>query len=719
MKKHLFFALLLLLPGGLLHADEGMWLPFLLGQLNQKDMQAKGFKLTAEDLYSVNKASLKDAIVRFGRGCTGEIISGEGLLLTNHHCGFGQIQYHSSVEKDYISYGFWAKNRSEELPNPGLTATFIIRMEDVTQQMLQYIAPDATPEARAAQMAINQARIQAQATEGTHYEAQVRDFFYGNQFILIVSETFRDVRLVGAPPNAIGSFGGDTDNWMWPRHSADFALFRVYAGKDNLPADYSPENVPLRPRHFLPISIAGVKPGDFTLVYGFPGRTQQYLHNAAVQYVTQQANPAKIAMRDQVLSLMSAGMKQDDRVRIQYAAKYARISNYHKKWIGENRGLKLLNAIETKKAYENRFRQLAAKRAEYFTLPDELAAAHAAIAPVELARELINEYLGTGPEVLRFARTFDMFASRYATLQSDPAQLQKETDRLRSIAEGYFKDYHAPLDEQLFTALSPMVWEKVGQTFTPEEVQMALGRHNGSYEAWAAHLYANSILTNHQKIKDWLDNLSEASVQQLRADPAVQLSTGIYAVLATLEPDYQTRAARIESLMARYVQAQRELMPERKFWPDANSTLRVSYGKVDGSTPRNGMRYEFLTTLEGVMEKHDPSHSPKEEYHVPEKLIELYRKKDYGPYGQNGVMPVCFTASNHTTGGNSGSPVIDAQGRLIGLNFDRSWESTMSDIMYDPERCRNIATDIRYVLFIVDKFADAGYLLKEMKIVSK
>ncbi|WP_066836105.1 S46 family peptidase [Rufibacter ruber] len=719
-RKQLLLWGLLLLGSlkGFARPDEGMWLPMLLKQLNEADMQKKGMRLSAEDIYSINKSSLKDAIVQFGGGCTGEIISNQGLLLTNHHCGYGQIQSHSSVENDYLTNGFWAMNRDQEKPNPGLTATFIVRMEDVTKQILGDV-PAGLPEAeREQRVQANIKKVQAQATAGTHYGAIIRPFFYGNEYYMYVTETFKDIRLVGAPPESIGKFGGDTDNWMWPRHTGDFSLFRIYAGPDNKPADYSPKNKPYTPKHHLPISLAGIKEGDFTMVFGFPGRTTEYLPSQAVREIVEISDPAKVKIRTVKLGLLDQDMKADPRVRIQYAAKYASVSNAHKKWIGEMRGLRKLDAVTKKQELEKQFaawvNQETSRKNTYGQVLPQFEQNYAQLANgITLARDYFNEAV-LGVELLSYAQGFSQLAGMIQ--QNAPeAEVQEQIKKLKAGAPGFFKNYNQPTDQKLFEALLQLYAQDVPPTFQPDAFKSQTQNFKGNWNAFTQEVYGKTSLSTPEKVQEVLSQKPAEILKRLAADPAVQLiSSFVGTYRSKVLPTYTSLTDQNTLLNRTYLQGLREMQQNRKFYPDANSTLRVSFGQVDGYKPADGVQYEYYTTLEGIIEKEDPTIV---DYYVPAKLKELYQKKDYGPYGVNGTMPVAFIASNHTTGGNSGSPVINAQGQLIGTNFDRNWEGTMSDIMYDPDRVRNISLDARYFLFIVDKFAGAGHLVKEMTLV--
>ena len=701
-------------------ADEGMWLPLLLKQLNEADMQKKGLKLTAEQIYSINQGSLKDAIVQFGGGCTGEIISDQGLLLTNHHCGYGQIQQHSSVEHDYLTKGYWAMSRDQELPNPGLTATFIVRMEDVTAQVLAGVPTTGIAEAQREQLVQqNSQRVAQAAVQAAGYQAFVRPMFNGNEYYLFVTEVFQDIRLVGAPPSSIGKFGGDTDNWAWPRHTGDFSLFRIYAGPDNKPAPYSPDNKPFKPRHHLPISLAGVQPGDFTMVFGFPGRTNEYLTSWGVDEVYSVSNPAKIAVRDAKLRVLDADMKASDKVRIQYAAKYAGIANYWKKWIGENRGLKKLDAVRVKQQQEAEFQRWAesgdaARRAAFAGLLPDLKRNYATVRDYTLARDYVSE-AALGMELVSYANSLlpllELTGSKVPA-----AELQAAVEKAKKGANGFFKNYHAPTDQKVAAQLLPLYAAGTPAALLPAYVKQLQQQYAATgWDAYAARLFSQSRLTTQASALAVLDEVAAGKPDALRQDPAAQLAAAVVGNYRTvILPTYNVATDQIALLQRTYMAGLRLQQPERKFYPDANSTLRLAYGQVAGYEPADGVHYDFYTTLDGIMEKADPTNP---EFEVPARLAELYQNKDYGPYAYKGTVPVAFIATNHTTGGNSGSPVINGRGELIGTNFDRNWEGTMSDIMFDPDRVRNITLDVRYMLFVVDKYAGAGHLVKEMTLV--
>lgn len=694
-------------------AHEGMWLPTVLKSI-EGDIQGAGLKLSAEDIYSVNHGSIKDAIVLFGGGCTAEVISGDGLILTNHHCGFSAITDHSTLENDYLKHGFWAANRQAELRNAGLTATFVVRMEDVTELILPQLAVGLSESERRDAVGKLAAVLTDEAVAGTHYGAVVRPFNYGNSYYLIVTETFRDVRLVGAPPSSIGKFGGDTDNWIWPRHNADFSMFRIYAGTDNKPAEVSDGNVPFRPRHVLPISMDGVKEGDFAMIFGFPGNTQRYLTSYAVDYVINTSDPMRIEMRTASLNVIDAAMRSSDKTRLQYADKQAGISNAWKKWQGELRGLKELRTLDNKRIYEQQYQVAAAKaqKPEYTNVLPELKTLYADYAPYAQARDLFVEMAYNGPQVFRYADSFKALAEGHKKLGSE-GKLKEAVDERTNASEGYFKDYDVEVDKRIFKAVLPIYRKHVPAELAPAFLKEIDSKFKGNGDAWVDDLYARSVFVDQTKLNKLLADPKNA--KKLAADPLYKVSRDLFDnFLVKVRPQHAALGDRIEPAMRTYVKGMTELFPEKTYWPDANSTLRLSYGKVEGSEPRDAVEYTAQTTLAGAIAKYIPGDA---EFDLPQRLIDLYNAKDYGDYGVNGTMPVCFTSSLHTTGGNSGSPVLNGRGELIGLNFDRSWESTMSDIQFDPEKCRNISVDIRYVLFLVDKYAGARHLIEEMNLV--
>jgi hypothetical protein len=697
-----------------LKAHEGMWVPILL---NVSDMQSNGMRLTQEDIFSIKQSSLKDAIVHFGGGCTAEVISNQGLILTNHHCGYSAIQSHSSVSNDYLKDGFWAASTNDELPCAGLTATFIVNIEDVTALILEGVNDETPLSERYRLVAERSVNVAKEAVKDTHFKANVKSFYYGNQFLLITTEEFLDVRLVGAPPSAIGKFGGDTDNWVWPRHTGDFSLFRIYSSSENTPSKYSENNVPMVPKKSLSISTKGVQEGDFTMVYGFPGTTTQYLISDAVDYIINKSNPAKIEMRNRSLGIIDAAMLQSDEMRIKYASKQSNISNAYKKWIGENMGLIRYDALSKKIAFENDFNEAVAKSDNklYVDILPSLKTLQSQIEPLQDARNYFVEFVIYGPEILKFTRRFEELAGNYDEL-SQKGTLEKKLADLKRASERHFKDYDFETDRKLFVELLKMYLEETDAAWQPAQLKFMVSKYKGDVEKLGNELYAKSVFAVEQKLSAVLESGNAKRIKKLSDDMAFQLMVSFYNHFANeIRPAHELLSVQTEDWMRLYVKAQMELFPEKSYWSDANSTMRVSYGKVEGCIPQDGMVYTYQTTIEGINQKHVPGHV---DFDAPERLLELYRQKDFGDYGVNGTLPVAFLASNHTTGGNSGSPVLNADGHLIGLNFDRSWQSTMSDVMFNPEICRNISVDIRYVLFVIDKYAGAGHLIEEMNLIN-
>ncbi len=698
-------------------ADEGMWIPMLLKKYNIEQMQEIGFKLSAEDVYSVNQACLKDAVVIFGRGCTGELISDKGLLVTNHHCGYGQIQYHSSVEHDYLTNGFWAMSQEEELVNPDLTVTFLKRMDDVTERVLEGVNDEMKADERNKVIANNIKAIKEEAIKDTHYSAVLKPFFNGNQYFLFVNEVFKDVRLVGAPPSAIGKFGGDTDNWMWPRHTGDFSMFRIYADKDNKPADYSKDNVPYKPAKHFPVSLKGVNEGDFTMVFGYPGSTYQYVPSYHLEMLTETVNPKLIDVRTAKLNIMNRYQEADPAVRIKYAAKNARISNSWKRWIGENRGLEILDAINKKQQYETEFNKWAKSEAPQYTdLLSRYEKVYKDYTNFNLTYGYYREMIpSNGIEAANLAGRMNALKELYKAeeLNEDAAQALKKN--LVETTELFFKDYYQPLDKEVSAKLLSMYAENIDAAFQPDVYEVINGKYKGDIRKYVEHVYAKSIFDSKDEVIAFINGFSAKSVKALEKDPAYILNESFANVYKNkVYPQLKKYRNELADLDKAYMAAQMQFEPNKVFYPDANFTLRVSYGQVKGYTARDAVYYRHFTTLEGIMEKDNPDIY---DYRVPAKLKELYKNKDYGRYEVDGTVPVCFVATNHTTGGNSGSPVLNADGHLIGINFDRAWEGVMSDLMFNPEQCRNISLDMRYVLFIVDKMAGAGYLLDEMTII--
>ncbi len=698
-----------------LNAKEGMYLPMLLKKINASDMQAMGMRITAEEIYSVNQASLKDAIVHFGGGCTAELVSEKGLLLTNHHCGYRSIQKHSTLEHDYLTDGFWAKTLEEELPNDGLTATILQRMEDVTEQVLAGVKPEMDEKERQELINKNIEKLTQKDDDSKFHLVEIRAFYYGNQYILMESIVFHDVRLVGTPPSNIGKFGGDTDNWMWPRHTGDFSVFRIYADKDNNPADYSKENIPYKPKKHLKISLQGYQPNDFTMVFGYPGTTQEYLPSAAIRTIVETVNPFKIDLRRQKLDIMAEFMNNDPKIRIQYSAKYAGVANGWKKWIGENRGIKRLNTINNKQLEEKEF-SLWAKDHGYDNLIQELNTLYEQLRPYELSASYFFE-TGYYQDIIRFAYSFQALERYSNQKEINQEKYNALVEGLKGSIKGFYKDFNLEVEKTLLEA-GITAYLQFPETTIPIPTTIAPLKSKSPEEIkkYIDKLFSKSIFADEAKLASFFENYSSSKFKKIQKDPVYQLALSYYKNYFDhiMNPllNYQSQ---IDVLMRKYMQAQIEINAGQYLFPDANSTLRVSYGKVENYEPRDGVIYNHFTTLDGIIEKENPDIY---DYVVEEKLKELHKSKDYGRYADaDGTMHTCFIASNHTSGGNSGSPVLNAEGHLIGLNFDRNWEGTMSDLDYDPNQCRNITVDIRYCLFIIDKFAGAQHLIEEMEIL--
>jgi hypothetical protein len=706
---------LAVLWNGLSYAQQGggMWIPT---ELNEAEMTAMGMKIGAKDIFKSDGSGINGAIAHFGGGCTSEVISSQGLLLTNHHCGYGQIQSHSSLENDYLKNGFWAKNFSEELPNKGLTATFIINITDVTSKILVGVTSDMTPEQRSEIVKANMEKETANTYKESYQNVFIRPFYKGNKYYMFLTETFKDVRLVGAPPSSIGNYGMDTDNWSWPRHTGDFSLFRIYADENNRPAEYSENNVPYKPKHFLPISIKGVKEGDFTFVYGFPGVTDEYLPAIALEQAVKSVNPARVGIRDVAIKILSEKMKADDATRIKYASKYARISNAWKKWRGESLGLQKSGAADLRKKYEEEFMNRLTQNSEhlekYGNVLPVLYKLYGDLEKFNIAEIYYDEVFFRNSETFRMAMQLSNLLSTYGS-----EKFSENKNRIGNALANLYKDYDANLDQEVSLALIELYKVSIPREFLPNEAIKI-----------DASTFANSLLTGKRKVNGWslVENTKEIFdnevelIKALEEDPLIKEICKIRdAFNEKVEPTLEANAGQLAEMQRIYMEAQLAVFPDKKIFPDANSTLRVTYGKVNGYQPSDRpTRYEHQTYLDGVIAKYIPGDY---EFDLPQKLIDLEKNKDYGVYGigkgKKAQMPVNFIATNHTTGGNSGSPALDKDGNLIGLNFDRVWEGTMSDLHYDAEICRNIMVDARYILFIIDKFAGAGYLLDEMKIV--
>jgi len=716
MKKIFLLATVLVFSAQIrVHADEGMWLLSLIAQVNMDEMTEMGLQLTADQIYSINQASLKDAVGALDRGsCTAELVSPDGLLLTNHHCGYGEIQNHSSLEHDYLKDGFWAMTREEELPNEGKTITFLVRMEEVSERILPELNEQMGMQERASRVRSISEEIVSEATEGNGYEAQVRSMFNGNRYFLFVTQTYRDVRLVGAPPESIGKFGHDTDNWMWPRHTGDFSIFRVYTAPDGSPAEYSPDNVPLKSKHYLPISMKGYEKGDFAMVMGFPGSTSRYMTSWEIQESLEIDHPIRIQVRGIKQDLMMEDMLASEKVRIQYASKHSRSSNYWKNSIGMSNALKKLNITEKKQKEEEAFtrwvNQDEERKALYGSALGDIQTAVEGRRDLQIASSYIIEAYFLGMETVLFGRNLRELQMVLSDPEPDQEQINRLTSVLKDRAEGFFKDYNAPTDKKVMTAMIGILMDELDDEYLPASILEVKNKYKGDAVKYVDNYFKKSILTDQARYNAFMDS---PSLKALEKDPgyqAVLASQKLYELgggMALFEESYQ-RGVRL------YLKGLMEMYPDRDFYSDANSTMRMNYGVVGDYYPRDAVLYKHYTTLEGVMEKEDPNNF---EFVVSDRLKEFYKNKDYGSYGENGTLNVCFTTNNDITGGNSGSPVMNANGELIGIAFDGNWEAMSGDVAFEPELQKCINVDIRYVLFVIDKYAGAGHLVDEMTLV--
>ena len=718
MKKLLLTTITILLFGTISRADEGMWIPALL-QRNEADMQAMGMKITADDIYSINHSSMKDAVVLFGGGCTGEIVSDQGLLLTNHHCGYGWIQRHSTVEHDYLTDGFWAMTPEEELACPGLTAVMLKNMVDVTDRVLESITYETSDEDRAEIIKKHIKSIIEEAKKDTEYEVSVESFYIGNQYFLMYNEVFKDVRMVGAPPSNIGKFGGDTDNWVWPRHTGAFSIFRIYVGKDGKPAEYNEENVPYKPDYHFTISLKGVEKDDFTFVFGYPARTNEYLPAVAVDQEANVVYPVVVDLRTQILDIYNKYQEKDAKVRIQYASKHAGLGNGWKKWMGVIEGIRNFKGIEKKRAFEiayNDWCMQARNRMKYMHALRDFTPVYEEYEKYRMATTYLTE-AGLSIELIEFAANMAKLSE--VTKDTPQDEIDEQISDLRQATTAFFKDYYQPIDEEVALTMLTAYRANQPEDFRPEILNEIDKKFKGDVKAYVDYLFGKTILTSEEKVNKFLDEFKPSKVKKLEKDPAVvAVNSMMDFYVENVMPKSRECNNRINNLRRVYMEGQMkmipEVFPERNLYPDANFTLRVTYGKVGGFKPRDAVEYRHFTTLDGIMQKENPDIY---DYVVTDRLRELYEAKDFGRYAdKDGSMHVAFIAGNHTTGGNSGSPILNAEGKLLGLNFDRTWEGTMSDLVYDPSICKNISVDIRYVLFLIDKYAGCTRLIDEMTI---
>jgi hypothetical protein len=697
-----------------LKAYEGMWLLPLLETLNYETMQGIGLELTPEQIYSINNSSLKDAIAIFGSGCTSEIISKDGLLLTNHHCGYGEIQSHTTLEKDVLGEGFWARSREEELPNEGLSVSFLIRIEDVTDAVLADVSDKMEEQERLALINSVADSLKKKAVEGTHFTASVRSFFDNNHYYLFVFEVFRDVRLVGTPPESIGKFGHDTDNWMWPRHTGDFSLFRVYTGPDGKPADYAEENIPLKPKHHLPVSLKGVEEGDFSMILGFPGRTDRYMSSFGIEELMEVTHPNRIKIRGVRQEILKEDMAADKEVYNKYASKFARSSNYWKYSIGQSKGIKRLNVVDRKKAEEAEFQKMVNTdenlKSRYGSVLVDIENYYKESRPLITNLQALSEVYRSA-EIMTVAG----YTLKLSFLLDNPETSQEEIDAEIAAIKGkmlkFFKDYNRLTDMKVTKAMLGVYAEIIPASQQPAIYETIRGKYKNDYNKYVDYVFSKTLFADQESTETFL---ASPSLKTLQKDPAFLLAKSFNYKINEVSSEYQSVNIQLKKARRLYTEARLKLEDEKRFYPDANFTMRLTYGSIGGYSPADGVHYDYITELSGVMEKEGPANG---EFEVPEKLKKLFESKDYGRYGVDGKMPVCFTSNNDITGGNSGSPVINGKGELIGLAFDGNWEAMSGDIVFEDKLQKTISVDIRYVLFIIDKYAGAANLIEEMTIV--
>jgi len=721
MKRlNLLITLLILFLGSSMRADEGMWLPIFVERLNYVDMQKMGLHLTAEEIYSINNSSMKDAIVGLGNGsqpggffCTAEVVSDQGLLFTNHHCGFDAIQKHSEIGHDYLTDGFWAMSKEEELPNEDLSATFFIRMEDVTDSIIPFISDTMPASDRSAKVKEISGRLKKHADPDKKYFVNVTSFFNGNEYYLFVYEVYPDVRLVGAPPSAIGKFGGDTDNWMWPRHTGDFSILRVYSAPDGSPAAYSKDNVPFKPKYHLPVSLNGYEKGDFAMIWGYPGSTDRYLCSFGVDFQIKYIDPSIVRLLGEELSIMKEDMDADRAVGIKYASKYASEANGWKYYIGELKGLKKLNVKGQKEEIEAKFTEWVsqdkARQEKYGNVLKDLETGYGQIGS-KFEPFVLTKLGANAPEILGFAQAFGQLAGLLESKDKTGA-IDETITELRESAKEHFKDYNTPTDQKVFARMMEIYSKEMPIDKQPKGFKDIVAKYKGDFQVMAAEFFEKSVFSTLEKTNAFLD---KPNFKVVSKDPAYTLSGELTGVMVAMSGDYRAANQEISKNERLFMAGLREMQPDKTFYPDANSTMRFTYGTVQDYKGADAVYYDYVTHLSGVMDKEDPTN---DEFIVPAKLKELYAKKDFGRYGSGDDLITCFLTNNDITGGNSGSPVINGNGELIGLAFDGNWESMSGNIAYEPNLQRCICVDIRYVLFIIDKYAGAHNLIDELTII--
>ena len=716
MNKYFLFIGLVFITFSKISADEGMWIPSLVYKLNIKDMQSLGCKLDAEEIYSINNSSLKDVVVALDRGsCTAELVSATGLIFTNHHCGESDIQKHSTVEHNYLKDGFWARSNDEELPNPGKSATFLIRMEDVTEKVFAGVTEQMGKEEREDTIRKAISTIEKEASADSHYEVNVQSLFNDNKYFLFVSETFRDIRLVACPPESLGRFGGETDNWMWPRHTADFCMFRIYTGPDGKPASYSKENIPLKSKNFLPVSLNGIEKGDFAMIMGFPGRTDRYKTSFGVDYTMKVTNPVRIEVREKKLDLIKEYMNTSEKANIQYASKFQRSSNYYKYSIGQNKGLEDLDVIAKKQAIEKEFTDWVKTSPEQFRkYGNALTQVKEAYTDIkdEYAFEYMTEAIIRGPEIFSFVYRFRRLHGLLEKPEENKLRIKQAGELMSLLLDDFFKDYDARTDEKVAAALLKLYKKNVDPRFYPTFFNIVEKKFKGDFDKFASKMFSNTVFADKKKLEAFLKNPQLAILDK---DMAFLAMISAFDKMEEIRGINNQTVTQIEEGNRLFLAGLMEMNRDKVFYPDANSTLRLTYGTVKDYEPEDGVLFKYYTTLEGYIQKEiqgDP------EFNVPARLKELYEAKDFGPYAHHdGSLRTCFLTDNDTTGGNSGSPVINGKGELVGIAFDGNWEAMSQEMAFVPDLQRSIIVDIRFVLWIIDKYAGATNLIDEMTLI--